>query len=121
MCNASLFSFKNAIPNQNTHKNQLQGEFNAIYSITQVSCPIYCIYCILQKKVCNTATLNILFSWLIFPLSANLQHLHPNTYQILGVNPPLIHGFSNYILYKICENEIAIFFLFNSICLLQYR
>ena len=42
VCNASLFSFKNAIPNRNTHKNQLQGEFSTIYSISQVLYSIYC-------------------------------------------------------------------------------
>lgn len=56
---------------------------------------------------------------MIFPLSANLQHLRlenirffrclptsdtfvRKTYQILGVNPPLIHSFSNYILHELC-------------------
>ncbi|MCB5472931.1 hypothetical protein LIP76_18470, partial [Erysipelatoclostridium ramosum] len=67
----------------------------------------------------HAAALNLPFSWLIFPFSANLQHLRlenirffrclptsdtfvRKTYQILGVNPPLMHSFSNYILHELC-------------------
>lgn len=92
----------------------------------------------IRKGNVHAATLNIPFSWLIFPLSANLQHLcldnirffcclpTSSTYvwirsQILGVNPPLIHSFSNYILqyniikcnYILCKNvQIIPFFPF---------
>ena len=80
---------------------------------------------IFQKGNVHAAAPNIPFSWLIFPLSANLQHLClennrffrclptsdtfvRKTYQILGVNPPLIHSFSNYIPHKNTKNAIPI-------------
>lgn len=63
---------------------------------------------IIKKENVHAAARNILFSWLIFLLSANLQHLClgnnrffrclptsdtcvRKTCQILGVNPPMIH------------------------------
>ena len=72
---------------------------------------------IFRKGNVHATAQNILFSWLIFLLSANLRHLRPENnrffrclpasdtcvrkrYQILGVNPPLIHSFSNYILHQ---------------------
>ena len=81
--------------------------------------PFFCPYplIIIRKGNVHAAAQNIPFPWLIFPLSANLRHLCPENnrffrclpasdtcvrkrYQILGVNPPLIHSFSNYILHQ---------------------
>lgn len=84
--------------------------------------PFFCPYpypliIIFRKGNVHAAAQNIPFPWLIFPLSANLRHLCPENnrffrclpasdtcvrkrYQILGVNPPLIHSFSNYILHQ---------------------
>lgn len=70
-----------------------------------------------RKGNAHAAAPDIPLLWLIFPLSANLRHLRPENnrffrclpasstyvrkrYQILGVNPPLIHSFLSYILHE---------------------
>ena len=84
-------------------------------------------FVIFRKGNVHAAASNIPFSWLIFPLSVNLQLLRlennrffrclptsdtfvRKTYQILGVNPPLIHSFLTTFYTKYVENAITFLF-----------
>ena len=90
---------------------------------------------IFRKGNVHAAAPNIPLSWLIFPLSANLQHLClennrffrclptsdtyvRKTYQILGVNPPLIHSFFLITFYSILAKNAIMYSVY--ICCIQY-